>query len=404
MRAKRRPIVTEVIEPSVDIEVEPDIEPHVEPDIEPEVELESESVDLGAAAHICQGCTELRNLLEQSASVSSHTIRCVIDENFRLKEQIGLLRKENSELKDKIYSLHTYATGVEKSISQKCATLTERNEILVKDIDELKEKNVWSDKMLCNDAVVKFLTGLPNSSTFQLVVEFISKGLHFHHKAALSPCQEMLLVLMKLRLNLEHQDLAYRFHVSVATITRLFHKWLTIMGERLKPLIRWPSRGELYTTMPMEFRLTFPKCVCVIDCTEVFIVRPSDLKARAQTWSNYKQHNTIKILIAVSPQGTISYISKAWGGRVSDKYITEHCGVLDKLINGDLILADRGFTISDSVGLYCAEVKTPPFTKGRKQLTRCEIDQSRAISHVRIHVERIIGVLKQKYKLFCLLT
>ena len=105
--------------------------------------------------------------------------------------------------------------------------------------------------------------------------------------------------------------------------------------------------------------------VCIIDCTEIFIDRPSDLKARCQTWSNYKQHNTIKILIAVTPQGTISFVSKAWGGRVSDKYITEHCGILDKLLLGDLVLADRGFTIQDSVGLHCAEVKTPPFTKGK---------------------------------------
>ena len=116
--------------------------------------------------------------------------------------------------------------------------------------------------------------------------------------------------------------------------------------------------------------------MCIIDSTEIFIDRPSDLKARCQTWSSYKQHNTIKILIAVTPQGTISFVSKAWEGRVSDKYITEHCGILDKLLAGDLVLADRGFTIQDSVGLHCAEVKMPHFTKGKKQLSRCEIDWS----------------------------
>ena len=120
----------------------------------------------------------------------------------------------------------------------------------------------------------------------------------------------------------------------------------------------------------------------------------SDLKVRAQTWSNYKQHNTVKFLISITPQGTISFVSKAWGGRASDKYITEHCGILEHLIHKDLVLADRGFTVQDSVGLYCAEIKVPPFTK---QLSRYEIDWFREISHVRIHVERVIGLLKNKY-------
>lgn len=44
-----------------------------------------------------------------------------------------------------------------------------------------------------------------------------------------------------------------------------------------------------------------------------------------------------------------------------------------------------------------AEVKTPPFTKGKKQLEKVDVDWSRELSLVRIHVERVIGVLKQKY-------
>ena len=44
-----------------------------------------------------------------------------------------------------------------------------------------------------------------------------------------------------------------------------------------------------------------------------------------------------------------------------------------------------------------AEVKIPPFTKGRKQLEKVDVDWSRELSLVRIHVEHVIGVLKQKY-------
>ena len=32
---------------------------------------------------------------------------------------------------------------------------------------------------------------------------------------------------------------------------------------------------------------------------------------------------------------------------------------------GDVILADRGFTCGEYAGLALAEVKTPPFTKGK---------------------------------------
>lgn len=79
--------------------------------------------------------------------------------------------------------------------------------------------------------------------------------------------------------------------------------------------------------------------------------------------------------------------------------MTENCGFLDLLLPGDQILADRGFNIQETAGLYCAEVKLPPFTKGKKQLNQIDVDFARQLSRVRIHVERVIGLLKQKYTL-----
>ncbi len=50
-----------------------------------------------------------------------------------------------------------------------------------------------------------------------------------------------------------------------------------------------------------------------------------------------------------------------------------------------------------------AEVKIPPFTKGKnfskKQLEKKDIDWSRELSMVRIHVERVTGCLNQKYSI-----
>lgn len=152
---------------------------------------------------------------------------------------------------------------------------------------------------------------------------------------------------MKLRLNLTDQDLAYCFGVNQSTISRNFRKWIDIMDTRLEPTIRWPSQDEVKKTMPMEFRKYFKQCICIINCFKVFCERPSDLMARAQTFSNYKHHNTIKFLIGITPQDVISFVSKGWGGRVSDKYLTEnYCGLLSFLQPGDQILVDRGSVCS----------------------------------------------------------
>ena len=138
-----------------------------------------------------------------------------------------------------------------------------------------------------------------------------------------------------------------------------------MLYARLSGFISWPERHLLLKTMPMAFRKSFKKCVSIIDCFEIFTERPTALDARTQTWSNYKKHNTVKFLIGITPQGSVDFISKGWGGRVSDVYLTEHCGLLENLLPGDVVLVDRGFTIEDSASMYCAEVKHPPFTKAR---------------------------------------
>ena len=109
------------------------------------------------------------------------------------------------------------------------------------------------------------------------------------------------------------------------------------MFIRLKPLIKWPTREQLKKTMPSDFKRHFNKCVCIIDCFKVFCERPSDLKARALTYSNYKHHSTVKFLIGITPQGVISYVSKGWGVCVSDKHLTENHGLLKELQPGDQV-------------------------------------------------------------------
>jgi len=147
------------------------------------------------------------------------------------------------------------------------------------------------------------------------------------------------------------------------------------MYEILQPLPCWPERDELYAAKPMVFRNYFDcRVTVIIDCFELFIDRPSNMTARAQTWSNYKHHNTVKYLTGITPQGTISFISNGRGERVSDKHQTANSKFISKLIHEDLVLDDRVFEIQDLVAIASAEVQYPAFTRGKGQLSATEVE------------------------------
>ena len=264
--------------------------------------------------------------------------------------------------------------------------------------EQLKQNSLSQDSFEEDNDTVLFCTGLPNWTLVLCIFNFVKDLLQ--SKGMLSPFQKLLMTIIRLRLNLSGRDLGYRFGgISDSTVSRTFLHVVDVLYQRLKPLIIWPDRDVLRKTLPMDFRKYCPNCVVIIDCFEIFLDRPLNPRARAQTFSSYKHHNTVKYLIGITPQGTVSFISEGWGGRVSDKHLTENSGLLDHLNPGDVILADRGFDIQESVGLFCSTIKIPAFTKGKKQLSGIEVEQTRRIANVRIHVERVIGNIRKKYSI-----
>lgn len=293
----------------------------------------------------------------------------------------------NDQLKSSQEKLQSVG-DVQKELVHRMAEIHSlNNEIRKIKKTAFRYKYVKKDKNMLH-----FYTGI-NKEIVQWVFSLIKKEVKQVLKQ-LSLLDHLFVVLMKLKLGLYNKDLAYRFGVKPVIISRIYRQWLPVLASSLQLLIIWPDKPALRKNLPKCFK-KFRNCVCIIDCSEIFIQRPLNLNARAQTWSNYKNNNTIKYLISCTPAGAVSFLSEGWGGRVSDKEITLKSGFLNLVERGDLVLADRGFTIEVELATQGATLKIPAFTKGKSQLPAADVDKSRQLANVRIHIERVIGRLRK---------
>ncbi|CAH1265591.1 Hypp3212 [Branchiostoma lanceolatum] len=200
---------------------------------------------------------------------------------------------------------------------------------------------------------------------------------------------------MKLRLGLLNEDLADRFGVSKATCSRALTATVKFMASELKCLIFKPAEEVQRANLPRRFQSQRYRNVRhIVDCTEVFIESPKNLKVKAETWSNYKHHQTIKCLVSITPTGHFNFVSEAWGGRISDQQLTRESGFLDILSRDEVVLADRGFPIAEDCALRHARLLIPPGKRGSVQMTRADVMKTREVANLRIFVEQAIRRLK----------
>ena len=316
-----------------------------------------------------------------------------VDDNTEelLRAQIAGLLQENSELRAKNEEL------LFEKISQK---------------EETRELSL--EKFKDDDKLFKFYTGIPDYPSFQALFRFLGPAAHNlvykdsktnsgkivtpeytkrGPKRPLTPEQELFLVLVRLRLGLLEEDLAYRAGISQSRISRIRITWFDFLHCRFRALPIWPSRSSINDTMPQCFKETYPTTRVVIDCTEIFIEMSSSVRSQSVTYSNYKHHNTAKALIGITPAGAVSFASDLYTGRTSDKQATRNCGIINLLEEGDTIMADKGFDIADDLP-HGISLNIPPFLRGKDSLSIEEEKETRKIASVRIHVERAIARIK----------
>ncbi|XP_077994995.1 uncharacterized protein LOC144448593 [Glandiceps talaboti] len=274
---------------------------------------------------------------------------------------------------------------------------------------KLMKRNLFMKDVLRDDNACKFYTGLVSIQVllylFNVVKDKAEKVMlrgrenthtnqttHDRKTRMLSTFEAFVLVLVRLRRGMDMEHLADNFGTSSTTVSRYCVTWIDFLSKELSFLIKWPARDQIRSSLTNTFR-HYKATSAIIDCTEFFIQKPSLPSSQRITWSSYKHHNTLKTLIAISPTGAFTFVSDLWSGSISDRKIVQACGFLEKIQQGDDVMADRGFLIRDLLALRGATLNIPPFAHG-KQLSSAAVTKTRRIASARIHVERAIGRLK----------
>ena len=207
--------------------------------------------------------------------------------------------------------------------------------------------------------------------------------------------EQLIFTLVRLRRRPTLYALCSTFGISVGSGSKIFLTWVLFLEKELEFLISFSTLADMKDVRrPKVFRK--PKYVNVrgiIDCTELYIEKPSLPSSQRRTFSHYKCYNTFKLLVSMSPICHLNFVSKLYTGSISDKEIVQQSGFLDYIMPGDAIMADKGFNIQDLLAIKSAVLITPPIMSS-KNVSSHASTATRRVATSRVHVERIIRKIK----------
>lgn len=253
------------------------------------------------------------------------------------------------------------------------------NMALKKEVEELQKEVIrhkWSfQKISDDDSKTRFYTGLPSFAVFMWLFSILRPKAERtkywsgpntdqssdRKRGSLDLIDQLFAVLIRLHVGLLTSDIAERFQISESTFSKYFSSWICLLWQELKCLNPFPSRDIVQRTMPPSFKKRYSSVRVIIDCTEIYIQKPSSLVNQSLTFSNYKHHSTVKFLVGITPSGVISFVSEGWPGKTTDRELTISSSLIDLLDENDSVMADKDFTNRDVLLKKNCQLNIPPF-------------------------------------------
>lgn len=165
------------------------------------------------------------------------------------------------------------------------------------------------------------------------------------------------IVLAFLKHNASNNLLAVVFKLRPEWILQILKATIKRLSLAVGQNLIFKPTSESGRKKSSKYFRNFPEVTAIIDCTEARTELPRCDGCYRRLISGYKGYTTVKFLISVAPCGLVTFVSPTYGGSTTDNEIVRTSGLLDHLQSGDVVLADRGFTLVGRFFLFFLRIK-----------------------------------------------
>ncbi len=150
---------------------------------------------------------------------------------------------------------------------------------------------------------------------FQLLVNMVNRMSPFNYYpgwtvSCFTVEDQLLMTLMKLRLNCKDLGLAVRFNTSRGTVSNIINTFICVLYELLfegvLQSVGIPSQLNCKGSLSKSVD-DFSCARIAIDATEIIQDVPSDMNCQAFSYINYKSRHTVKAVTCVAPNASLVY-------------------------------------------------------------------------------------------------
>lgn len=215
------------------------------------------------------------------------------------------------------------------------------------------------------------------------------------HPYELSYRDQVLLVVIWLRLYPIHEVLAFLFGVSDSTVSRIISRVLPILEQAGKDSMRMPDPGKKRRRQLADVLKDTPDLAVIIDTFEQRIQRPPERTEADSYYSGKKKQHTLKSQVVVDEEsGEIVDVAESVRGPTADLTVLKQSQLMDRLPKEVGAIGDLAYVgIKD---LHPQGLGATPRRKPRGKARPAEdIAYNQAFARRRIKVENSIGRMRR---------